>query len=188
MTETRSAVASTRYDDAEGVVSLAFVNGKSVTVDANKLPEAVANALLLRGIAMTLRNSFQKIDDIDAVAHAAALCAADMLSGKWKPGRTFGESAPTDLERALAEAKKCSINHVRDTWLPQYLENHTTADRGGRQRGKGAAMEALQRHPQVAPLLARYAAERAQAARGAGGKGIPSLDELSPSPSAEAAE
>ena len=133
-------------EDLSGV-TIKFLEGESVTLLLEDIPEETIKRLALHGASQKLGDSYSGEDDIE-VARARALGVANRLKqGDWKAVREgSGGSRISDLARALAAITGNTVEQS-----VAVIEDMDKAKRAG-----------LRRHPKIAAELARMAAERAQ--------------------------
>jgi hypothetical protein len=154
--------------DGHKIVASA-ADGQKYTLDVDKLPDTQTQACLLQGAAQVLRVSYANARD---PAHAAKMLQTridDLMAGKWLPGARSNSVAakePDDLARAVMEAVNIDFASYQENFLPNYLAKYTTmketADGKMRRVGGAAALRALARRKEIAPILAKIAAARAK--------------------------
>lgn len=161
----RNSVARAKI--ADGKLAMNFKNGAAepmvLAFDHSKLSDETRHNLMLVGAARVIGQAYSGEDNPYEAAEAAI---NDLYAGSWHPGRAAGEpkeSGPNDVVLAMAEL----------TGKPIPLVQSVYDQKNKREKG------ALRQHPQLVPILARMAAERAKAAvKAAKGKSGDDLNAL----------
>jgi len=139
-------------------LTLTFINGKEIVIDANTLSEEIRNQALLHGLKQTLVDAAAISRNLDTGASAsvddkynAVRKIADRLTAdgaKWNEGRAAGsEPSPTAgvnniLLRALMKMTGRDMEYVK-----AYLGNKTKEQRA-----------ALRKNPRVVQIMAELSA------------------------------
>jgi hypothetical protein len=187
------------------VVSARFKNGEkgggeTITLDVAALPEAQHLSCLLEGAKSFLRMSYVNANRSKGADALLKERVNQLLSGRWLPGHRKIDVEPDDLARAVTEAVHISFSEYNESFLPNWLrpgrlKYHdgtavvtATTTRDGKSRivGKERALTLLRERPEIAPILARLAAERARTAKAHKTPG-PNLADFTSSPATAAA-
>lgn len=167
MADAKKRTAHARAKIADGNLTMNFKNGSGpdrvLAFDHSQLNADTAHNLMLVGAARVIGQAYSGEDNPYEAAEAAI---SDLYTGKWHPGRAAGEpkeAGPNDVVLAMAELTGKPIPLVQEVYNSK------------NKREKGA----LRQHPQLVPILARMAAERAKAAvKAAKGKSGDDLNAL----------
>ncbi len=175
-------------------------NGKVIIVAFAELPPAQKDVAGVHGLASFVRTAYSNSADVDEAATDIQSRIDALRAGTWLPNTrsSGGMKEPDDLARAVMEARGISFAVYTEKFLPWWFTNpdeaghtrtQTTTTRDGETRvmGKAKALKELAAHPQVAPLLAKYASERARALRGTAGKSLDGFSAEQPSPASQEA-
>lgn len=115
-TANKPAIAKREVDLANGTGKLTFANGKVVTVEAAKLPDAVRNSLLIAAALSSMVTAYSAHrDDVGKASEAAEQRRNDLMAGKL-PTRGDGTGSMSALDVAIrvrAEAKGIEEAKVR---------------------------------------------------------------------------
>lgn len=166
---TKQSIAGSKLNGDK--VEFRFANGETIDVDLNALPETSLRTAAGIGVQQLVRVAYNGAADVEEAYQMASRRISALLDGTYKvAARGGGKSEPNDLERALMEALGGkNLTYVRDTFIPgwfakQGLREVQARNGGTRLLGQKEALNKLRAHPEVAPVLARHAAERAKAA------------------------
>lgn len=126
----------------------------------------LAGGGLARDISQSCNNSNGHPD----VVAIATRRFESMKAGEWHPGKPAVESEPTDLQRAIAEITGQPIHYIINEFETRMQKTNGGEiwrdSRGKPRREFNAAKQAeLMQDPEVAEVMARYARERAAAAK-----------------------
>ena len=136
------------HEDMSGV-TIAFADGKPLTVNLADLPDEMVGHLALHGLSQKLGDSYSGEQDIASARALAAAVAERLREGNWKAVREGGGGGRiSDLAQALSNV------------TGQPLEECVTklADMEKDQKS------GLRKHPKIKAELAKIAAERAATA------------------------
>src|SRR6185312_2325418 len=131
--------------NGDGAVTFKFANGDEIALNVSELPDTTRVNLECVGVSRIVGQAYAKAADPQESTKKAI---AALKAGEWKPGREKCEKEPKELVLALAEVTS-KPTHVVDERLSSM-----------RRKEKAA----LRKHPQVAVVLARMAADRAKEA------------------------
>lgn len=134
------------YDS--GVV-FSFTDDQEIKVDLSQFSEDLIKQLAVHGLSQKCGDSYSGSKDVEEARGFLLRTVERLEKGEWKAAREGGEggSRVTDLARALAEVTGKDLGEV--------LEKLDGMDKSEKL--------ARRKHPAVAAVLARMAAEKAQA-------------------------
>lgn len=159
-------------------VTTTFSNGNVIAAAYSELPAEQARVAGVYGLAHFVRTAYSNSENVaEAVIDVQTRIDA-LRAGKWSPNSrsNVGTKEPDNLARAVMEALSITQDVYDNRFLPAWIAKHTTVtttrDGETRQMGKTKAIKLLCEHPQVAPILAKHAAEHAKALRGTQGESL----------------
>jgi len=177
-TKTRKRVATTNVDehkisifgppDEDGEQGIAHVFHPTVKA----WPEDMLHKMAVYGFAQIASNIYNRVDDQspDNVLALIQKLHDTVSDGTWTPGRNVSTGEPDDIVLAIAEATGMPVHVVQNDIEERVaLDEHGQPIKDARGRTKRvftkAVLKAMERDPQIAPILARLAAERAKVAK-----------------------
>lgn len=131
--------------NGDGAVTFKFANGDEIALNVSELPDTTRVNLECVGVSRIVGQAYAKAADPQEATKKAI---AALKAGEWKPGREKSEKEPKELVLALAEV----------TSKPTHVVEERLSSMGRKEKA------ALRKHPQVAVVLARMAADRAKEA------------------------
>lgn len=132
-------------EDLSGVL-LSFTNGTTVEAMLDQFTPEIQKRLALHGLAQKVGDSYSGEKDVEIAIGRAQNVVKALAEGNWaRTGSGGGGGSISDLVRAFAEATGQPVEDC----IP-IIDGLEKSDK-----------LALRKHKDIAPVLARYAAERA---------------------------
>lgn len=129
---------------------------------------ALLHTFAAMGFASVAQNFYTKLDETtpDTVRAVFDNLAKSITDGSWSPGRSLTQSEPDDIVLAIAEATGQPWQDVQkrvDEEIVRDADGNAITDKGGRTRRvfTKSLLDNIAKDPQVAPIMARLAKERA---------------------------
>jgi len=140
-----------------GALTIAFGDGKTVSVSLDDLSEEIVRDLALHGLSQKVGDSYASAKGDYGFALTAATKVIDQLkAGEWKAARGTGESKPRIGELAQAVAR---IKKITETEALALIEKLSEEDK-----------KAVRNHPGIKLAIQQIRTEKAQKAADAAGE------------------
>jgi aromatic ring hydroxylase len=181
----RRKTVSVAFDDTGASASLSLYDAPAAPNGAQSVASTVAigrddihpslhNTFALRGVISAFANIYNRLDNpsADDLTREWNKFIGSVTNGSWKPGRTLSDTAPDDLQLALAEVTGQPVETIIDRLdamlaAPRLDTNgqpmHDKRDRIMHIHTKAKLYVALENSdPRVKTALSRLATERAK--------------------------